>query len=148
MDPSLLPLMQQMLQMGIQPQALLQQMLRDNTEQGSFHTDSPPAFRPDMSPSEIKERIQQYKEWVARDSLIGPQPAPSQSREALLLHHAMFRQQVTQDSDGKITMGTTVVGYEKHHSTTPLEHLERRVYFHRSLNESLVRREFCFFFTG
>lgn len=118
----------QMSQMGIQPDDLYR-MLQGDLPQNLSQLDRPPVFHPNLSPSELEERIKQYKAWLSRDRELGPVPAPRLDRRTLLLHQANIREHQAQQSKTEISIGTTTIGFERHHSTTSLQHLERGMLF-------------------
>lgn len=123
MDSAVTTMMMQMARMGLSPEDV-QRMMRDNS-QNSLQPPPFPIFRPDLSPAELSQGISQYNARLAFECGLGPVPSSRQPRELLLQHQTIIRRRTERSSSRETDICTTIVGFERHCSNTPLEALER-----------------------
>ncbi|KAI0677320.1 hypothetical protein C8Q78DRAFT_960867 [Trametes maxima] len=93
---------------------------------------SPPRFRHDMTPEQIAQYLQEYSKWSEEDRKIPPEPSPVVDRNQLItdqLERRTHFERLAREPTASGAMGMpfymTMVGFPKHSSSTPVQHLAR-----------------------
>ncbi|KAI1796166.1 hypothetical protein LXA43DRAFT_656004 [Ganoderma leucocontextum] len=90
---------------------------------------APPQFHPGMTKDETTQYIKEYKDWFEGDREVPPEPAHPVDARSLIAEQSHRRAELERsasrnaESSG-IPILTTIVGFPKHSSTTPVERLE------------------------
>lgn len=90
---------------------------------------SPPQFHPGMTKDQTVQYIRGYKDWFEEDRKILPEQAPPIDPLSLIAEQSYRRAELERSTgrrvgSSNIPLFTTVVGFPKHSSTTPVESLE------------------------
>lgn len=92
----------------------------------------PPRFSEKSSPEQVSQYAREYWKWLDEDSKIPPHPATPVDRKHLIRqcedHRVQLEslaRQIAGDVTGKKRWYTTMVGFPKHSSSTPLQDLTR-----------------------
>ncbi|KAI0650517.1 hypothetical protein C8Q79DRAFT_901342 [Trametes meyenii] len=93
---------------------------------------SPPRFRHDMTPDQVVQYLQEYSKWFEEDRKIPPEPSPVVDRNQLItdqLERRAHFERLSREPTATGVMGIpfymTMVGFPKHSSSTPVQHLTR-----------------------
>ena len=93
---------------------------------------APPQYHPGMTAEETVRYIRAYKEWFEEDRTVPPEPAPLIDAGSLIAEQVYRRTELEEAArrdrtSSGIPIFTTIVGFAKHSSTTPIERLEPSV---------------------
>ncbi|KAI0719169.1 hypothetical protein C8T65DRAFT_725512 [Cerioporus squamosus] len=117
-----------MARMNLDPHQLLSmQGAVSSGSRGLTMRKPPPTYRHDMSTEEAEEYFARYREWFEEDRRISPEPAPLFDRSLLISEQRRRRAELEGASRHDVGAGTlmytTIVGFAKHSSTTPMQEL-------------------------
>ena len=90
---------------------------------------SPPQFHPGMTKDQTARYIGEYKAWFEEDRKIPPEQAPPIDALSLIAEQSHRRAELERSTgrhvgSSGIPLFTTIVGFPKHSSTTPVESLD------------------------